>query len=143
MGIFSDSYIDRKTSPSDLASLIELHGAILSLPNFDFSQLAYGLPDIAFVFVETVAWLSQSVRSGSWTYFESTPEARVNALLRMLEVVAPKGLVEQYRFGATHWVEPSQLEVLDRWVANSERDFDAWLCGFVRGNQREFQALIA
>ncbi len=143
MGMFSESHIDRLTSPSDLASLIELHGAILSLSDFDTNQLTYGLPDIAFVFVETVVWLSQSVRSGSWTYFESTPEARVNALLRLLEVVAPKELVEQYRFGATHWVEPGQLAVLDRWIANSERDFDAWLCDFIRGNKREFRILIA
>lgn len=92
MGMFSDSYIDRLTSPSDLASLVELHGVIISSPHFDLGQTTCGLPDNAFVFFETIAWLSQSVRCGSWTYFESTPVARVKALLSLLAAVAPIGL---------------------------------------------------
>jgi len=102
----------------------------------------YGLPANVFAFVETLTWLSQSVRSGARTYFESTPDARIKALQQILETIAPKELIKHYRLGATYLKEPDQDRPVDKWIVEKERDLDAWLCEFVRSHREEFQALI-
>ena len=140
---FSDSYLDRLISPSDAVSLAELQAAIVSSKIFDPELTCYGLPASVFTFVETLNWLSQSARSGAWTYFESTPESRVTALLRTLGPAALSGLVEHYRLGADYAMNVNQLRSVDEWIADNEHRLDEWLCKFVRSHDEEFRGLIA
>jgi hypothetical protein len=47
------------------------------------------LPEPVFVFVESLVWFSQAIRSGLWIYYEATPRIRQDALPGALRHHAP------------------------------------------------------
>jgi hypothetical protein len=139
----SEEYLERLTCPSDALGLAELQSALQVSRSFDCQLLSYGLPDSIFLFFETLNWLSQSVRSGAWTYFESVPEYRAFALAHLLSLMSTAEIAEKYRFCIGNWAIAADMQRIDDWVRDREGSHDAWLCEFVRLHQGEFCALLA
>ncbi|PTR29928.1 hypothetical protein C8J98_10760 [Luteibacter sp. OK325] len=143
MGIrLSEEYLERLTCPSDALGLAELQSTVQVPRSFDCQLLSYGLPDSIFFF-ETLNWLSQSVRSGAWTYFESVPEYRAFALAHLMSLMDEAEIAAKYRFCIGNWAIAADMQCIDDWVRDREDSHDAWLCEFVRLHQGEFRALLA
>lgn len=93
MARFSDTYIDRLLASGKYDALVELQGIFCGWSGLASDHPRYGLPATAFIFVETLNWFSQAIRSGAWTYFEVTPKERQMAILSELQYI---GLPEFY-----------------------------------------------
>ncbi|WP_266172010.1 hypothetical protein [Dyella subtropica] len=143
MGRFSDGYIVRLLAPADFQALLDLQGLLLSAPRCDPSHPTYALPLEAFTFLEVLSWFSQSIRSGSWTYFEVIGGPRSAAMLEALARFGPPGYVDKYRLGVEHWPDLTKMRGLDLWIASVEDDSNVWLRGFVKRHEPEIRSLIA
>ncbi len=102
----------------------------------------YGLPRALFLFVESLAWFAQGLRSGVWTYFEATPSVRQQEMLAALGDLAPKGFDEQYGAGMRGWAEPDQAAAVDRWLAQSDEENNAFLWRLAEQNRAMIDALL-
>jgi hypothetical protein len=91
---FSQAYLDTLFSSPDFSKLVELCGYLQD--GLNRSEPGYGYPQPVFVFLESLLWFSQAIRSGAWTYYEATPRARQDAMLRALEREAPRGFAAHY-----------------------------------------------
>jgi hypothetical protein len=140
---YADSYIDQLIARSDYDAMVDLQGILMSGHGVNFDMPEYGLPSIAFVFVESILWFAQSVRSGAWTYFESISPERQSAMYQALESFAPKGFAERYKFGSENWKDPEQMERLDRWIDETDPACIEWLAAFQRKNRSSFWPLYA
>jgi hypothetical protein len=97
---YSSRYWDSLFKSREYGQLVDLSSALCSCPAFRGADTEYGLPRAAFTFVEGLVWFAQANRSGVWTYFESTPQARQSAMLDALETGrAPPGFAAHYAFG--------------------------------------------
>ena len=140
---YADSYINQLMARSDYEAMIDLQGILMSGAGMATNMPSYGLPSIVFVFVETIHWYAQSVRSGAWTYFESTPNDRQAAMYQALESFAPSGFAERYRYGSENWNDPEKMKELDRWIDESDEACVSWLAGLQRRNRSVFWPLYA
>ncbi len=140
---YSPDFIDRHLRGNDTHSLVELsqvvHGSAIRsdhLPN-------YGLPQPAFLLCETLLWFAQSLRSGVWTYFEATPEARQNAMLMALEALGPDGYADAYRQGMVGWQNEEFMATLDAWIESHDEATTHWLHRLALENRALFLQLCS
>jgi hypothetical protein len=92
-----------------------------------------------FVFQETLMWLSQTIRSGMWTYYEATPGARQEAMLRALECEAPPDYAATYSLGMETWQDDVKREAVDIWVGCHEEDCNLWLWRLANRHRAMFE----
>jgi hypothetical protein len=67
---FSQAYLDGLFSSPDFGKQVELSGYLFGHVDYRRDEPTYGFPQPAFVFVESLAWFSQALRSGVWTYYD-------------------------------------------------------------------------
>jgi len=82
MSRFSAEYVDDLLARGGYTELTELSAIICGSPSLRRDNPGWGLPEIPFVFVETLFWFAQGMKSGVWTYYEATPVARQEAMLK-------------------------------------------------------------
>lgn len=138
---YADSYIDQLIGRSDYEAMVDLQGILMSGTRVNLDAPDYGLPSIPFVFVESILWFSQSVRSGAWTYFESTAKDRQAAMYEALDSFAPLGFAERYKYGSENWRDSERMIELDRWIDESDDSCARRLAEFQRKNRDVFWPL--
>ena len=124
---FSQAYLDQLFSASDVSKFVEINGYLCGSDTYDRSQPTYGFPGPIFVFVESLVWFSQSIRSGAWTYHEATPPLRQAAMLQALREHAPEELVLQFAGGMKDWRNMSKIAQVDEWIRAREDVCNRWL----------------
>lgn len=140
---YSVQYIDKLLSGSEYSDLVGLSAAVCSSSQFSLRTADYGLPSAAFVFVETLYWFAQSIRSGTWTYYEATNQDRQKAMHQVLQQFAPDGFVDKYLQGMRDWQGKSLIQVVDDWIKTNDPDAHDWLRSHVRAHLDIFMALAA
>lgn len=143
MARFSDTYIDRLIASGKYDALTELQGIFWGWSGLSSDHPQYRLPPAVFVFVETLNWFSQAIRSGTWTYFEVTPTERQLVMFAELQRIGPPEFADQYKQGSEHWLVQEKMVDLDRWVSANESVCDQWLFDLLRQNRKELRALYA
>ena len=143
MARYTDAYIDRLLAINEFDTLVELQRILWSSPKRDAYDLQYGFPDAVFTFIESLGWFSQAIRSGTWTYFEATPNERQKAMYAQLRRFAPAELADQYRCGIEHWHDQAKMADVDRWISDNESTCNDWLFGLVLQNRDELRPLYA
>jgi len=120
--VISSDYLQRLCTAREYEGLVWISGVLCGSSQFSLDDPAYGLPSAAFEVVERLAWFAQGTRSGSWTYFESTPPERQRYMLRTLKADASHpAFGEHYEIGMRDWRTPSSLGSMDKWLdANDE-----------------------
>jgi ABC-type proline/glycine betaine transport system substrate-binding protein len=95
------------------------------------------------VFVETLNWLSMAIRSGVWTYYEATPQARQDALAAALRQAASAELASRYEQGMRDWRDETRIAAVDRWMKTNEDATDEWLRALLRRSREGLLELAA
>lgn len=132
---FSEAYVDRLLADTGDHGLADLLSMVCCSQKFHIDLPDYGIPPPLFLFVEMQRWCAQSIRSGTWTYFESTPPARQQAMLTALREIAPEGFALWYEQGMLYWQNTERMAVVDQWLqANDDLAMD-WLRTVVRDNR--------
>lgn len=141
MARWSREYVDGLFDAADYSALVDLLGVIRGAPEFDKEDPTFGLPEPAFLLVETLLWEAQSSRSGTWTYFETTPSERQIAMRDALRRYAPAEYAEKYACGMRGWRDPSATDPVDRWIEENEDDVHRWLWELARQYRSEIDEL--
>ena len=140
---FAVEYIDRLLADATYIDLVHLSSVICSSARYQSPSPDYGLPLPAFLFVETLCWFAQSIRSGVSTYYQATPQARQNSMLTALKESAPEEFRSWYEQGMRDWREEAKATAVDDWIeANDQRATD-WLLTLARKNRDTLVALTA
>ena len=140
---FATAYVDRLLADSTYESLAELSSAICSSARFNAELRDYGLPRFAFLFVETLLWFAQGERSGAWTYYEATPQARQDAMLDTLRRDAPEEFSSWYERGMHDWSDEIRIAAVDTWIeAHGEATY-RWLRALAANNRVTLLELVA
>lgn len=143
MSTTSRQEIDNLLRSADTASLNALSALICSSPHFNRAQPNYALPEALFAFVEGLLWLSQSLRSGTRTYFEATPVERQQRMLEALLHLGAGELPVHYAAAMQQWQIEGACTDVDRWIVEHEDWWDRWLCGVVASHRTElYQTLL-
>lgn len=100
--VFSQAYLDALFTTGSQENLVEISALLSGSAQFSPTQLDYGLDAPLFVFIESLTWFSQSLRSGAWTYFDATDPDRQAIMIVTLKSEGPEGFAQQYAFGAAH-----------------------------------------
>ena len=124
---FGLEYIQRLLESSDYMDLVQLSGIVCASSKFSSTVPDYNLPPPLFVFVETLCWFAQAIRSGVWTYHEATPQPRQEATLKALRDFAPPDFAEQYQRGMAEWKDPEQIQAVDEWIEANDEKYNRWL----------------
>lgn len=132
---YAIEYIDRLLVGTTYHDLVELSSAILSSPRFTRGAPDYGLPRFAFILSETLLWFAQATRSGVWTYYEATPEARQSAMLAALRADAPKEIAAWYERGMRDWEGEEKTIPIDVWIRANDEAVHEWLRSLTRANR--------
>ena len=135
--MYTIEYIDQLLQGKDICHLVEIMTAIQSLPSYKISDPFHGLPPFASVFEDILAWQSQAIRSGVWTYYESTPATHQTRVLSILRTEAPAAIIHYYERGMTDWQDVHKIEMVDNWIKSHESVVDQWLFQFMRKNRNE------
>lgn len=138
---FSQAYLDALFSSSNLSKLVELSGYLHGSEDYDRNKPAYGYPEPVFVFVESLVWFSQAIRSGVWTYYEATPRMRQDAMLDALTRHAPAGFATHYSLGMKNWSDELKINLVDEWIEHHEEDCNRWLWRLVNKHRRTIERL--
>ena len=125
--IYSPRYWDSLFSSRTYEGLVSISSALCAAAEFSIEEVEYGLPRVAFMFVEGLCWFAQATRSGVWTYYEATPAPRQAAMLEALEASAPAGFAARYRTGMRDWMNESEMEKLDSWMKDHDAQNNSWL----------------
>ena len=139
--LFSIAYVDRLLNGETYHDLVELSQTMVASPRFNLENLDYGLPAFAFLFVETLTWFAQAIRSRVWTYYESTPAARMQLMRLALSDHAPIGFSDWYTQGMADWQEPTRICAVDRWIRENDDDANRWLRQLARTNRKALLAI--
>jgi hypothetical protein len=126
---FSQAYLDQLFSAPDFCKFVEIDGYLVGSDTYDRREPTYGFPAPVFVFVESLCWFSQTIRSGAWTYtyYEATPPVRQVTMLQALREHAPEELVVQYASGMKDWRKESKISRVDEWIGTHEDVCHRWL----------------
>jgi hypothetical protein len=124
---FSVQYIDRLLNGCEYQQLAEISSIICSSSRFSPSASDWGLPPPAFVFVETLCWFAQAIRSGVWTYFEATPQSRQTAMAKVLREFAPPGFADSYERGMADRRDEEKMSALKKWIVANDKLASKWL----------------
>jgi hypothetical protein len=138
---YSSAYWDSLFSLGSYEGLVSISQALCTAPKFSIEEAEYGLPRLAFMFVEGLCWFAQATRSGVWTYFEATPETRQAAMLEALEASAPKGFAARYATGMRDWMNESEMEKLDRWIKSHDTQNNSWLWSIAEQHRGVFEQM--
>jgi len=136
---FSQGYLDALFSSRDYGKLVELSGYLQE--GLSLTDPTYGYPQPVFVFVESLLWFAQAIRSGAWTYYEATPRARQDAMFCALESNAPEGFATHYALGMQNWQDEEKIGVVDAWIENHDEDNDRWLWDLVNTHRATLERL--
>jgi hypothetical protein len=136
---FSRAYMDALFSSHDNSKLVELSGYLQE--GLNRGDPTYGYPQAVFVFMESLLWFAQAIRSGAWTYYEATPRARQQAMLRALEGEAPAGFATHYSLGMQNWQDESRIGVVDTWIEDHDEDNNRWLWRLANEHRATFERL--
>ena len=124
---YAESYIDRLLIGTEYGDLVDLSQCLCSSRQFITSSPVYGLPQPAFVFVETLCWFAQAIRSGAWTYYEATQPLRQSSMLAALKAHAPKDFAGWYGRGIAGWEDEDTMAAVDQWIEANESASIDWL----------------
>ena len=122
---FSQAYLDSLFSSRDYCKLVELSGYLQD--GLSRGDPTYGYPQPVFVFLESLIWFAQAIRSGALTYYEATPKARQDAMLDALEREAPRGFATHYSLGMQGWQDERKIEIVDLWIEGHDEENNRWL----------------
>jgi hypothetical protein len=136
------SYADGLFANQDYDGLVWLSSMLCGSRGFNLQSPTYGLPRALFLFVESLGWFAQGLRSGVWTYFEATPPVRQQEMLAALSDLAPKGFDEQYSAGMRGWADAAQAAAVDTWLAQSDEENNAFLWRLAEQNRAMIDALL-
>jgi hypothetical protein len=136
------SYVDGLFASRDYDGLVWLSSTLCGSPGFNPQSPTYGLPKALFLFVESLAWFAQGLRSGVWTYFEATPSARQQEMLAALRDLAPKGFDEQYGVGMSGWTDAAQAAAVDKWLEQNDDENNAFLWRLAEQNRAMIDAQL-
>ena len=114
----------RGTQYSDLVSVSK---AIWCCNRLRKREAEYGLPTTVFVFVETLCWSAQSLRSGAWTYHETTHPHRQSSMVAALNSFAPVEFASNYWIGSQTWTDPERISPVDLWLEENDGLIQNWL----------------
>ncbi len=138
---YATEYIDRLLQRGSYSDLVELSGMICSSGRFQAQQPDYGLPRFAFVFVETLLWFAQAIRSGVWTYYEATREPRQRAMVGALRDAGPADFATWYERGMRDWSVQARIAEVDVWMKTNDERATIWLHELIAKNSEEFLEL--
>jgi hypothetical protein len=139
---YAPQYVDRLLASEAHEDLATLSSMICSSARFNQEASDYGLPQFAFLFVETLLWFAQAVRSGAWTYYEATPPERLDAMLAALAEAAPKEFSLWYEKGMRSWRDDTVTDV-DDWMKSNDEAANAWIRTLLRHNRDAVLELVA
>jgi hypothetical protein len=142
VSLISQAYLEEIFLRRDEQSLAWLSSVICGTASFHQQHPTYGLVPSLFLFLEDSLWFAQSIRSGSWTYFEATPRERQQAMLEELRTQAPPGWSEQYAFGMNHWRDSERLAVLDAWIDEQDRANSEFLWNHLARHRPTLEAAL-
>ncbi len=137
---YAIQYIDRLLNGETYHDLVEISSAMCSSVQYTLEAPDYGLPPFAFLFVETLLWFAQAIRSGVWTYYEATPASRQRAMAAALRAQAPAGFADWYERGMSDWHDEQRIQAVDNWLKENDNSANAWLRLLARENR---EALLA
>jgi hypothetical protein len=136
---FSQAYLDTLFASPDYSKLVELSGYLQD--GLIRSEPTYRYPRPAFVFLESLFWFAQAIRSGALTYYEATPKARQDAMLDALESEAPQGVATHYALGMQSWQDEQRIEVVDLWIESHDEENNTWLWRLVNEHRHAIEQL--
>jgi len=139
----SPSYIDGLFRERDYGGLVWISSLISGSDAAKLQEPDYGLPQPLFLFVESLSWFAQAIRSGAWTYYESTPDTRQKVLLTAYEADGPKGFSQRYAQGMSGWKNPTEMADLDAWIEKTDNENNKWLWELASKNRSLIEALIS
>jgi hypothetical protein len=136
---FSQAYLDSLFSSRDYDKLVELSGYLQD--GLSRGEPTYGYPQPVFVFLESLIWFAQAMRSGVVTYYEATPKARQEAMLDALERSAPSGFATYYALGMQGWQDERKIEIVDLWMESHDEENSCWLWHLVNEHRDTIERL--
>jgi hypothetical protein len=136
------SYVDGLFARRDYDGLVWLSSTLCGTRGFNLQNPTYGLPRAVFLFVESLGWFAQGLRSGVWTYFEATPSARQQEMLAALGDLAPQGFAEQYAAGVRGWTDTTRAAEVDKWLQQNDETNNAFLWQLAEQNRTMIDALL-
>lgn len=140
--VYSARYLDGLFSSDSYGDLATLSTILCAMDCFSWDKSDYGLPRPLFVFVECLGWVAQSWRSGAWTYFETIPPDRAEAMRRGLEALSAPELALRYADGAENWRNPQAMRQLDAWMKQNDASVHGWLRSLIRAHRATFEELL-
>ena len=138
----SAAYLEDLFRERSLDKLAEISALSCGCRAFDKGATDYGLPGRLFLFVECLGWISQSLRSGSWTYFEATPVARQQLMLKRLREDGLPTLGDRYAESMSNWRDASKISSVDKWLEAHEAVIEAWLWDCAIAARADFGAIL-
>lgn len=138
---FAAEYTDSLLAKDSFEGLADLSTAICSSPCFSAELADYALPPFAFVFVEGLLWLSQSLRSGVCTYYEATPPDRIRLMSVALRGEALLAVAAEFDRGAREWQGATCASETDHWISDNEEMLYARLRSILRRNRARLLGL--
>lgn len=139
--VYSPAHIDQLVDSRSYDAMLMLC-AYVEAASSTPDEPRRGLPIPLFVFIEALTWLSQSARSGAWTYFEATTSARQEATRTSLTTLGCDSLAQHYSFGMRHWEDATLMRQLDQWLNESEKEIDSWLWEFLDSHRDQLRQLL-
>jgi len=140
---YAAEYIEGLLAKATYRDLATLSSAICSSAQFKDTLPDYGLSQFAFLFVETLEWFAMSFRSGIWTYYEATAQARQDAMVAALRGDAPEEFASWYGRGMRHWRDETRIAEVDRWIEANDKAASEWLVELLRRNREGLLELTA
>lgn len=139
----SPAYLDARLQSGQYEDLAELSRLLSTADSFHLSADDYGLAMPLFVFIESMSWFAQAIRSGTWTYFEATSTARQAAMYKALESLAPTNFAKSYALGMSEWRNPDAMQHLDRWIEEHDTENNRWLSQLAQSHRSEWSQALA
>ena len=140
---FSPRYLETLFTPSRYENLVEISSFLSGSVSFATEKEDYGLELPLFALIEGLAWFAQSMRSGAWTYFESTPTERQGRMLEALESLAPDGFAAHYALGMSSWQDEVAMRKLDNWVEEHDSENNKWLWRIAEAHRTQWLRAVA
>jgi len=140
---FSQRYLDAIFTTSECGRLAEISSILCGCGSYEPKQPDYGFDSQTFVFVESLLWFSQALRSGVWTYFEATPRQRQEAMREALRSIAPKEFSEYYALGMEVWKDENKIKVVDTWMQDHDDENNRFLWRLITEHRASIERLCA
>jgi hypothetical protein len=140
---YSPHYVSQLLAEPDYSRLVELSNIVCGWSGYQAEPPDYNLPEPIFTFVECLTWFAQSIRSGTWTYFEATPTSRQAAMHLALKQYAPQGFADHYEQGMQHWQDETKMAPLDVWIEHNDERANRWLWELVNQHRPALDPLLS